>query len=337
MRECNDKTLKRVRGSTMALTIAASSNQAVILEVAVAKHARFNRAFNGDLKYTLLYPDASEEKSTLPQSNEAFSLKKYKNELGKPYSRIAFYVCRVVDFLSTSLLKSPFSDESSDDDENDSSNAPRRSNSTVAGSLQLKEHNASSASSPSTASMELEKESVIFPLPSAGMSSGTTVCPTPVTPNANSYYGCCSAPSSNQGMSSRQVECPTCFELFDISEIADHADNCADIWVGEVERGESFLQDQEDELEMAVLQQPPKEVQHNSNIPSIKSILEELAKREISGQTRVNLRRTFMWNDFKEARMRKRIMPENLVKVVFLGEPAIDDGGPRREFFSGII
>ena len=35
--------------------------------------------------------------------------------------------------------------------------------------------------------------------------------------------------------------------------------------------------------------------------------------------------------------MRKRVMLENLVKVVFLGEPAIDDGGPRREFFSGVI
>ena len=61
-------------------------------------------------------------------------------------------------------------------------------------------------------------------------------------------------------------------------------------------------------------------------------MLEELAKREISGQTRVNLRRTFVWNDFKEARMRKRIVPEDLVKVVFLGEPAIDDAGLRREF-----
>jgi hypothetical protein len=43
-----------------------------------------------------------------------------------------------------------------------------------------------------------------------------------------------------------------------------------------------------------------------------------------------------MWNDFKEARMKNRIKPNNMVKVVFAGESAIDDGGPRREFFSGI-
>ena len=75
----------------------------------------------------------------------------------------------------------------------------------------------------------------------------------------------------------------------DISKIADHADNCADIWVGKVEHGECFLQDQEDELEMPVLQQSPKEVQHDSNVFDIKSILEGLAEREISGQTRINL------------------------------------------------
>ena len=117
MRSCEKTNLKRVRGSTMALTCAASSNQNVVLELAVAKHSRFNGELNGDLKYTLLYPDGSEVKSTLLESNEAFSLEKYKNELGKPYSRIKFYVCRVEEFLSTSLLKGPHSDESSDDGE----------------------------------------------------------------------------------------------------------------------------------------------------------------------------------------------------------------------------
>ena len=327
MRSCDNMTLKRVRGSTMALTCGASSNQKVILELAVAKHSRFNRAFNGDLKYTLLYPDGSEVKSTLPQSNEAFSLEKYKNELGKPYSRITFYVCRVVEFLPTSLLKEYHSDQSSDDDEgqdSDNVNYARQPSATC-----------SSTSSAPTSSLECEKAMYISP--NTGISCGLATSPTLIIPSTSSSCGYSSAPTSNREMSSRQVECPTCFELFDISKIADHADNCADIWVGEVEHGECFLQDQEDELEMPVLQQSPKEVQHDSNVFDIKSILEGLAEREISGQTRINLRRTFMWNDFKEARMRKRVVPENLVKVVFLGEPAIDDGGPRREFYSGMI
>ena len=112
---------------------------------------------------------------------------------------------------------------------------------------------------------------------------------------------------------------------------------CADIWVGKVKHSECFLPDQGNELEMPVPQQSPKEVPHDSNVLNIKSILEGLAEREISGQAKVNLQRTFVWNDFKGARLRKRVMPKNLVKVIFLREPAIDDGGPRREFFSGMI
>ena len=31
-----------------------------------------------------------------------------------------------------------------------------------------------------------------------------------------------------------QVECLTCFLLFPISAIADHADTCIDVWVGDI-------------------------------------------------------------------------------------------------------
>jgi hypothetical protein len=95
----------------MALTIAASSNESTLLEHAIAKHARFNKAFNGDLKYTLLYPDGSEVKSTLPGSNEPFSVERYKDELGKPYSRITLFICRVTDFCASTLHKMTDFDE----------------------------------------------------------------------------------------------------------------------------------------------------------------------------------------------------------------------------------
>jgi hypothetical protein len=40
--------------------------------------------------------------------------------------------------------------------------------------------------------------------------------------------------------------------------------------------------------------------------------------------------------DFKDARQ-KKITPKDRVKFVFSGEHAVDDGGPRRELFSGIF
>ena len=39
----------------------------------------------------------------------------------------------------------------------------------------------------------------------------------------------------------------------------------------------------------------------------------------------------------KQARKKFNLVPSNKIKihVVFLGEPAVDDGSPRKEFFSG--
>ena len=35
--------------------------------------------------------------------------------------------------------------------------------------------------------------------------------------------------------------------------------------------------------------------------------------------------------------METKIDPKSSLKVVFTGEPAVDDGGPKRELFSGRI
>jgi hypothetical protein len=51
---------------------------------------------------------------------------------------------------------------------------------------------------------------------------------------------------------------------------------------------------------------------------------------------RLNVRRKYIWSDFKESRSNGKVSPTDNVKIVFIGESAIDDGGPRREFFSGM-
>ena len=65
---------------------------------------------------TLVYPDRTEVKN-LPGSTESFILKKYKEELGKPYSRIYFYLTKTSDFLKFMLDEaySPLEDEEDDD------------------------------------------------------------------------------------------------------------------------------------------------------------------------------------------------------------------------------
>ena len=76
--------------------------------------------------------------------------------------------------------------------------------------------------------------------------------------------------------------------------------------------------------------------QHGDLQQWIKSKIGSLATSFVSvEQVRLSVRRKNIWDDLKKA-ARKHIGPTNNLKIVFLGEPAIDDGGPKREFFSGV-
>ena len=65
-------------------------------------------------------------------------------------------------------------------------------------------------------------------------------------------------------------------------------------------------------------------------------MISSLAKSLSENIVRLKVRRNHMWSDFKETRIKQRVNTGDRLKIVYIGEPAIDDGGPRREFFSGI-
>ena len=73
----------------------------------------------------------------------------------------------------------------------------------------------------------------------------------------------------------------------------------------------------------------------DGDIP-LKDVISSLANSLSENLVRLNVRRKHMWSDFKEARIKQRVNPGDRLKIVYIGEPAVDDGGPRREFFSGI-
>ncbi|CAB4034361.1 G2 M phase-specific E3 ubiquitin- ligase isoform X3 [Paramuricea clavata] len=52
---------------------------------------------------------------------------------------------------------------------------------------------------------------------------------------------------------------------------------------------------------------------------------------------RINVRRENTFQDFIAIRKKPWFDLGKVFKVIFIGEPAIDDGGPRREFFSEIL
>ena len=51
---------------------------------------------------------------------------------------------------------------------------------------------------------------------------------------------------------------------------------------------------------------------------------------------RITVRHKLTWEDLKKELVRK-VTPTTKIKVVFAGEPAVDDGGPRRNYFQVIL
>ena len=69
---------------------------------------------------------------------------------------------------------------------------------------------------------------------------------------------------------------------------------------------------------------------------SIKNKISHVVAIETSHEEpkQLTIRWKFLSQDFKSAQL-KSIDPKRKIKVIFAGEPAVDDGGPRRELFSG--
>ena len=65
-------------------------------------NAMFCSTCGQEYNYVLLYGDWTEVK-TLKESSEAFVMYKYKNESGKPYHRLNFFLCEALEFTQTTL------------------------------------------------------------------------------------------------------------------------------------------------------------------------------------------------------------------------------------------
>ena len=84
-----DGRLSIKRGYSLPINVTPNITSEGLLEKAVAKHSRFHKDVvqcNKKAFYQLLYADKNKV-STPPGSDEPFTLKRYKEEIDKPYSR----------------------------------------------------------------------------------------------------------------------------------------------------------------------------------------------------------------------------------------------------------
>ncbi|XP_068695140.1 uncharacterized protein [Montipora foliosa] len=147
-----------------------------------------------------------------------------------------------------------------------------------------------------------------------------------------------SKPQEVESGNKRLISCPMCHSLFPLTDIEEHADQCA-MWLLDDEEQpceiQSYMYDgTSSDVEKTRTVQELTGHQHKA---ALQGQISELSGQLLSQDTkRLTVRRKFIWQDFKAA-METKIDPKSSLKVVFTGEPAVDDGGPKRELFSGRI
>lgn len=93
-----DGELKPVRGSVLPILVQPESDAEQLQKAAEQKMTTFNKNLHGG-PYLLLYPDSTKI-TNIPGTEIPFSLKQYKEAVGKAYQRITLYICTAEDFLT---------------------------------------------------------------------------------------------------------------------------------------------------------------------------------------------------------------------------------------------
>jgi hypothetical protein len=113
---------KPMRCETLPVNVQTTATPVAIIEAAVTKHVAFNKRFNGDLTYRLVYRDGTKVRY-IPGTNppEPFVLMRYKQASGFGYSKITFFleVRNVIADLREVIESDSHSDDIDDDDDDD--------------------------------------------------------------------------------------------------------------------------------------------------------------------------------------------------------------------------
>ena len=118
--EWNDRErkLKPKRGKRMALRVSLKDPYATIRKKAIEKWKNYHKnLYDEEKEYLLTYEDGSES-LFLPGTHSFFDLKTYREEIGKDYRRIIFYLCTQEDQTTAEKSKTfDYAETSSDTSE----------------------------------------------------------------------------------------------------------------------------------------------------------------------------------------------------------------------------
>ena len=82
-----------IRGKTLPLKVRKDCGYAEVFSEALVKRQAHDQSFDSKTSWKLVYPDGQLAMNLPGQQEEEFTLRNYKEDLGKPYNRITLYLC----------------------------------------------------------------------------------------------------------------------------------------------------------------------------------------------------------------------------------------------------
>ena len=366
-----ESILKPQRGKRLPIRLPKTADSEEVLKLAVAKQSLHNgnEIVNSSVKsYKLLYPDGTEVKQ-LKECDEAFSLQGYKAELGKPFNRLTLYLCDSSEYLDYTLkglgdvISSGSASECDSDKDFEDLGEP------VQSKITKYTHTSSVVSNTETIPSDLPGP---VPITTSSVSGGISVheCNASgsgvISSNNPSHPGCSASVSSsfdaeyqnkNSGFATLKEIFPQLpdrkiYEVFSDSQDIESAiaKLCEDANAGSCDLLQSYASVidvtdtydvDDDDISLSndgsgSLKIVESDKYTMENEQDICTKLGELFQQcNTSGnKIRLKVRRSCLWEDTL-AKM-KRVNPDclnGIVTVQFIGEPAVDEGGPRKELF----
>ena len=335
--------LRRVRGKSLTVNVLKNATASMLLEAGAEKHKAHSKdIIKQQFNYVLLYEDCTEVE-TLKESSEAFVLYKYKNECGKPYHRLNFFLCEALEFSQTTLQRliesnpesNPSSEENNEEDIVEQVRVKHTKRAKLSSVVEEDSEDdllsmlSSASTSTSTLNLSTEVDSTATAQPDCNLKTLQDIFPnreehllraalnkTNDISLAISEIIERSSSSPVPELSSHDIYASLDF-CTDISRDAEFQDNNMDITFAPTTCISATNQDNQD----------------GAFENSLRKLATEKVQRDKS--LRMKVRRRNIWEDSK-VKLAKCTDSDlnNIVRVQFVGEPAVDEGGPRNEFFS---
>lgn len=324
--------LKPIRSKVLMIKVPVEARKLDIVSKGVDKHSAHDRLFNGKKLYTLAYPDGSEVLTLPGNLNEIFQLDKYKEDLGKPYNRVTLYLVArsQMELLRHEGSSVSSGSESLSDSPKRELNAPQQSQ--IDSNQRIVETDSASG---------FEKAVTNETKPGVQQTSAN-VNVSVLRPREFHHLKEMFPTKSFQELQSALQTCQSMEDAVSCL-ISDNGSSGSgsihDTYAALL--GEDLSIEEEADDDIIILPDPGELSDQDSSTYSSNETLQQKVTawraKELNSKEylRLKVRRQHIWQDtlFKLERTKPNELKKSL-KIQFIGEPAVDQGGPSREFFT---